>query len=123
MRIIKFDGKTAKIREDDWRKVCERFDLKNFKKNYGAVNRSKCPLCKRYKYLYSCKKCPFYVFESKKAKNNLITDCRAGCIVLICEVVKDKNWEFRFLNQKEIHIYVLDRKAKAQIRKIGLVPY
>ena len=62
MITFKKFGKTVKIRNDDWRKLRERLDVK--KANWGKFPlgyriEMDCPLCSRY----TCPECPFYVFK------------------------------------------------------------
>jgi len=62
--MIKFEkfGKTVKIRNDDWKKLRERLDVKKagWNKFHDAYRiEADCPLCSRY----TCPSCPFYVFK------------------------------------------------------------
>jgi len=62
MIIFKKFGKTIKIRNDDWRKLRERFNPKNAVLNVDSCEyeiKRKCPLCSRYAF---CDGCPFDEF-------------------------------------------------------------
>ena len=68
MITFKKFGKTVKIRNDDWKKLKERFDAANAKWDYimGDYRISEvCSLCERYKTLFgACGSCPFVKFGS-----------------------------------------------------------
>lgn len=68
MITFKKFGKTIKIRNDDWKKLKERFDANNAKwdrmmEDYRIAEA--CSLCNRHKTLFgNCGSCPFVVFDS-----------------------------------------------------------
>lgn len=65
MITFKKFGKTIKIRNNDWKKLRERFDVENVEWNSLVENYSimgDCPLCIRY----NCETCPFSVFPPDK---------------------------------------------------------
>jgi len=67
--MIKFKkfGKEIKIHNYDWKKLRERFDVKNARWDFVMEDYrvgKDCSLCDRYKTLFgSCGSCPFVVFD------------------------------------------------------------
>lgn len=69
-------GKTIKIRNDDWKKLRERFDATKAKWDGGHYEiLMSCPVCDRY----MCPDCPFHVF---------VIEDELGCINFIEKLFK-----------------------------------
>jgi len=76
MIAFKEFGKTVKIRNDDWKKMRERFDVDKawWDGGYYKISTS-CPVCDRY----VCPNCPFHVFVTKD---------ELGCINFLEKLLK-----------------------------------
>jgi len=74
-----FRGHKISIRNDDWRKLKERFDPENAKEeNQRFLIKKGCPLCKKYRRNFSCEKCPLDKFS---------IELKTGCGVLINSII------------------------------------
>lgn len=71
MRIIKYKGKVARIKECDYKELLNRFDVKIKKESLEIMT---CPFCRKFQRKI-CFKCPFIVFQ--------IIPRRYGCIELM----------------------------------------
>jgi len=96
MRVIKHNGREIRIREDDWRKMTERFDVG--RAAYDSLSGYyciyvDCPLCNRYSRTIiegGCGKCPLRIFERLDELGRLN---EVGCGIVVKEILAEHNFD------------------------------
>ena len=100
-----FKGHKISIRNDDWKKLKERFNPDNVEKrlSYFIINK-KCSLCERYHPNSNCRECPFGVLG------------RIGCSNLLRSILRkfyfDNGQDYIEWNAED------DAQARRQLKAI-----
>lgn len=105
MKTFKIKNKSFQIRNDDYKKLLKRFDIKNFSNNFPMVNSIPCALCKRYK---NCINCPLDSFRTKQSY---------GCIIIIKNIIK-KTRIPHYISLGIYDVVLFKRKYRKEIEEI-----